>query len=108
MQTEEKSVEPHDVLNVFSAIVKDNRQAMAEFNQAMQRREELSIRIGRRTTQILRYGVIGMLLINGILFFWCNHYRDIFMICRIISRPLALTSPKWNAVLNWLTSKWVS
>ncbi|QTR53222.1 MULTISPECIES: hypothetical protein [Thiothrix] len=69
MQTEEKSVEPHDVLNVFSAIVKDNRQAMAEFNQAMQRREELSIRIGRRTTQILRYGVIGMLLINGILFF---------------------------------------
>lgn len=36
--------------------------AMCEFNSAMKRRENLSIRIGRRTTQIIRVSMIGMTL----------------------------------------------
>ena len=33
--------------------------AMHEFSEAMYHREQLSIRIGRRTTQIIRFGMFG-------------------------------------------------
>jgi DNA-binding protein YbaB len=42
--------------------------AMREFNEAMKLREALSIRIGRRTTQIIRFSLIGMVLLMALMF----------------------------------------
>lgn len=43
--------------------------AMREFNESMYHREQLSIRIGRRTTQIIRFGMIGLLALGLALFY---------------------------------------
>ncbi len=43
--------------------------AMREFNESMYHREQLSIRIGKRTTQIIRFGMIGMLALGLALFY---------------------------------------
>jgi archaellum component FlaC len=42
--------------------------AMREFHEAMKLREALSIRIGTRTTQIIRFGMIGMVLLMALMF----------------------------------------
>ena len=34
--------------------------ALTEFRKGMEAREQLSIRIGRRTTQIIRFGMFGL------------------------------------------------
>ena len=67
-QTPDNSETP-DTLSALAQVVHDNRETMTAFNQAMHERGELSLRIARRTTQILRVGVLGMLVINAILFF---------------------------------------
>lgn len=67
-QTPDNSETP-DTLNALAQVVHDNREAMMAFNQAMHERGELSLRIARRTTQIIRIGVLGMLVINAVLFF---------------------------------------
>ena len=38
--------------------------ALRNFNEGMAHREQLSIRIGRRTTQIIRFGMISMLMLG--------------------------------------------
>ena len=43
--------------------------AMREFNESMAHREQLSIRIGRRTTQIIRFGMTGMIILGLALFY---------------------------------------
>jgi hypothetical protein len=43
--------------------------AMHEFSEAMYHREQLSIRIGRRTTQIIRFGMIGLSVLGLIMFY---------------------------------------
>lgn len=42
---------------------------MREFNEGMAHRENLSIRIGRRTTQIIRFGMTSMLMLGAALFY---------------------------------------
>ncbi len=67
-QTPDNSEIP-DTLSALAQVVHDNRETMTAFNQAMHERGELSLRIARRTTQIIRVGVLGMLVINAVLFF---------------------------------------
>jgi methyl-accepting chemotaxis protein len=43
--------------------------AMHEFSEAMYHREQLSIRIGRRTTQIIRFGMFGLSILGLIMFY---------------------------------------
>ena len=43
--------------------------ALRNFNEAMAHREQLSIRIGRRTTQIIRFGTLSMLMLGLALFY---------------------------------------
>jgi len=43
--------------------------ALRNFNEGMAHREQLSIRIGRRTTQIIRFGMISMLMLGLALFY---------------------------------------
>lgn len=43
--------------------------AMREFRSGMEHREQMSIRIGRRTTQIIRFGMIGMGILGLALFY---------------------------------------
>ena len=69
MQSADNKPADQVMLNTLATMVRDNHATMTAFNEAMQERGELSLRIGRRTTQILRIGVIGMLIINAILFF---------------------------------------
>ncbi len=42
--------------------------AMREFHEAMKLREALSLRIGKRTTQIIRFSLIGMVLLMALMF----------------------------------------
>lgn len=58
-----------DVANVLESITANNHQALLMFNEAMEKREALSIRIGKRTTQILRFGIMSILMISGLMFF---------------------------------------
>jgi len=39
--------------------------ALKEFNEGMAHRESLSIRIGRRTTQIIRFGMTSMMMLGA-------------------------------------------
>ncbi len=55
--------------DALSQVVSEFRHAMSDFNTAMKVREEVSIRIGTRTTYIIRYGMAGLLLIVVALFF---------------------------------------
>jgi len=50
-----------EVLKVF-------KDGMTEFNEAMRLREEFAVRIGRRTTQIIRFSLLGMLMLGGVMF----------------------------------------
>jgi paraquat-inducible protein B len=43
--------------------------ALHEFSEAMRHREQLSIRIGRRTTQIIRFGMFGLSVLGLIMFY---------------------------------------
>ncbi|MDH3527098.1 MAG: hypothetical protein OEM43_06305, partial [Gammaproteobacteria bacterium] len=43
--------------------------AMREFRSGMEHREQMSTRIGRRTTQIIRFGMIGMAILGLALFY---------------------------------------
>ena len=42
---------------------------LRNFNEGMAHREQLSIRIGRRTTQIIRFGMLSMLMLGLALFY---------------------------------------
>ena len=42
---------------------------MADFNDAMRKREEMSIRIGRRTTQVVRVGAVTVALLSVAVIF---------------------------------------
>jgi len=50
-------------------MMEEFRQGMAEFNSAMKAREGLTIRIAKRTTQIIRFSLAGMVLLGVALFF---------------------------------------
>ncbi|RTZ64324.1 MAG: hypothetical protein DSZ29_05590 [Aquificaceae bacterium] len=58
-----------DVSKVLQTIIANNHETMLAFNDAMSKREALSIRIGKRTTQILRFGIMSILLISALMFF---------------------------------------
>jgi methyl-accepting chemotaxis protein len=55
--------------NENSVMMDEFRLAMADFNSAMQNREDLTIRIAKRTTQIIRFSLLGMILLGVSLFF---------------------------------------
>jgi uncharacterized protein YoxC len=63
------SVGVEDIVKVLESIVANNHETMLAFNEAMGKRENLSIRIAKRTTQILRFGIISILMISGLMFF---------------------------------------
>ena len=44
-------------------------QALEDFRMGMEAREKPSIRIGRRTTQIIRFGMTGMTILGLVLFY---------------------------------------
>ena len=44
-------------------------RSLEGFRQGMDSREKLSIRIGRRTTQIIRFGMTGMTILGLVLFY---------------------------------------
>lgn len=58
-----------DIAKVLETIIANNHETMLAFNEAMSKREALSIRIGKRTTQILRFGIMSILMISGLMFF---------------------------------------
>jgi len=43
--------------------------ALADFRKGMEAREQLSVRIGRRTTQIIRFGMFGLSVLGLALFY---------------------------------------
>ena len=43
--------------------------AMREFREGMEHREQMSIRIGKRKTQIIRFGITGMAILGMALFY---------------------------------------
>lgn len=43
--------------------------SLEDFRKGMEAREQLSIRIGRRTTQIIRFGMTGMVILGIIMFY---------------------------------------
>lgn len=45
------------------------RDSMHDFHQSMRLREELSVRIGKRTTQIIRFSMISMLSLGVAMFY---------------------------------------
>jgi len=59
----------HKPIDVNRRLVKEYRAAMHEFKLAMQLRDEFSLRIGKRTTQIIRFSMLGMLLLMIALFY---------------------------------------
>ena len=44
-------------------------RSLDDFRKGMEYREQLSIRIGRRTTQIIRFGMTGMAILGLALFY---------------------------------------
>ena len=44
-------------------------KALADFRKGMEAREQLSVRIGRRTTQIIRFGMFGLSVLGLALFY---------------------------------------
>jgi hypothetical protein len=55
--------------NNTRAVAEIMENAMHEFSEAMAHREQLSIRIGRRTTQIIRFGMAGLSILGLALFY---------------------------------------
>ena len=43
--------------------------SLEDFRKGMEAREQLSIRIGRRTTQIIRFGMTGMTILGAVMFY---------------------------------------
>ena len=50
--------------------------AMHQFSEAMYHREQLSIRIGRRTTQIIRFGMFGLSVL--VITSYSIHYTKLY------------------------------
>ena len=57
MEKKEQLKEVKELVDIF-------RDSMIDFRQAMESREALSIKIGSRTTQIIRYSLTGMLVLT--------------------------------------------
>ena len=51
-------------------------RSLDDFRKGMEYREQLSIRIGRRTTQIIRFGMTGMSILGLALFYLCLLYTS--------------------------------
>ena len=58
-----------DKKDINNLMMEEFRQGMNDFNSAMQAREELSLRIGKRTTQIIRYTLFGLSILGLAMFF---------------------------------------
>jgi len=56
----------------MAQVIHEYRLAMADFNSSMKMREDLSLRIGRRTTQIIRFTMIAMTIL-GLAMFYLIH-----------------------------------
>jgi len=61
MKNMEKDEKLEDVVSVF-------KESMTEFHHAMQLREEFSVRVGRRTTQIIRFSLVGLSILGVAIF----------------------------------------
>ena len=55
--------------NNQKAMLEIVERSMDDFRKGMEYREQLSIRIGRRTTQIIRFGMTGMAILGLALFY---------------------------------------
>ena len=49
-------------------LINEFRLGMADFNGAMKSREDLSLRIARRTTQLIRFTLIGLVVLGLAMF----------------------------------------
>ncbi len=63
MASSDKNLETNELL------LKEFRQGMADFNSAMKSREELSLRIAKRTTQLIRFTLVGLVVLGLAMFF---------------------------------------
>ncbi|MCK5814177.1 MAG: hypothetical protein KAH03_07950 [Cocleimonas sp.] len=54
---------------IEQTVLEEFRAGMADFNAAMQYRDDLSIRIGRRTTQIIRFTLAALVMMASVIFF---------------------------------------
>lgn len=76
--------------------------SLREFNAGMAHRENLSIRIGRRTTQIIRFGMTSMLILGAALFYLIYILTSDFAIIRLhmekISEHMASIESNFTSV----------
>ncbi len=54
---------------INSLMMEEFRQGMSEFNAAMQKREDFALRIAKRTTQIIRFSILGLFILGLAMFF---------------------------------------
>lgn len=59
---EEKDERFREVAQIF-------KESLGDFHKAMEYRDNLTVRIGRRTTQIIRYGMFGLLVLALAMFY---------------------------------------
>jgi len=58
------SPESRQLAELMETLVKENRAHMADFVEAMRLRDEFSTRIGRRTTQIIRFSAAALVVMG--------------------------------------------
>lgn len=75
--------ESRQFASLMETLVMENRAHMADFAEAMRLRDALSVRIGRRTTQIIRFSAAALLVISlaiiALILTLIMHMRDITM-----------------------------
>ncbi len=53
----------------YNLMIEEFRQGMGDFNAAMKAREEVSLRIAKRTTQVVRFTMLGLIVLGLGMFF---------------------------------------
>jgi hypothetical protein len=62
--TNSAPMEPQQVSELMEALLKENRAHMADFLEAMRLRDDFAVRIGQRTTQIIRFSLVALVVIS--------------------------------------------
>lgn len=104
---EDAHSETKQLARLMETLVRENRAQMADFVEAMRLRHELSIRIGRRTTQILRFSAAALIVLGlGIMALnltLINHMMDITSRMDEISGHMASMRGNFDQVAGSVT-----
>lgn len=80
----------------------ENRGQMADFAKAMQLRDDFAVRIGRRTTQIIRFSLVGLtvlaFLMMALILTLISNMRDITTRMNEITQNIANMNGTFNQV----------